>query len=446
LPFSSLNFLVLMPVLLLVYWQLPTGFKRAWLLVASLVVYLAAGWQDLLLLVTVTTANWASSALFPRSRWVPKLLVLADVAVLGWFKYRYFIGGMFGGNGGSLVIPLGISFYVFQLISYQVELLKGVLDRRPTFLAFFLYIFFFPHHQSGPIMRPHRFLGAFLHGRHWNAVRFRLGVILFLWGLFKKVWIADWLASGVVERAYGELHASHGANGNALFLAVAYGVQIYADFSGYSDIAVGLGRMFGFKLDRNFHQPYVARGPSEFWRRWHVTLSQWLRDHVYIPLGGNRHGEVRTLVNLMAVMLVGGLWHGAGWAFVLWGGLHGGYLVAERVAGRWLDRVLPLKFLVFQTLFMLAWIPFREPDAGAVLTLFSRASAWTGPKTGIAALWMAAIVAFSWAEDCVERRFPALFRKVWRMPGPMFAAAYSVVLLLVLCGVRHETIFIYQRF
>ena len=446
-PFSSVNFIVLLPVLLLVYWQLPRSMKRLWLLVASGIVYLAAGWEDLALLVAITSANWISTAAFPRSQLVPKLMVVANVAALGWFKYRYFIGGLFSFDAtGSLVITLGISFYVFQLISYQIETMKGVLQERPSFLAFFLYIFFFPHHQAGPIMRPHKFLGAFIKGREWSAARFRIGVLIFLWGLFKKVWIADWLASGVVNAAYGDLHASHGMSGNALFLGVTYGVQVYADFSGYSDIAVGLGRMFGFKLDRNFHQPYIAIGPSEFWRRWHVTLSQWLRDNVYFPLGGNRKGEARTLVNLMIVMLVGGLWHGAGWCFVLWGGLHGAYNVLERLGQRWLDRVAPLKFVVFQILFMLAWIPFREPDIRSVLNLLSRGSAWVGPDTVRALMWMAAIVSFSWVEDRLERFFPRLFRRFGWLPGPAFAVAYALLLLTILTGVRRETVFIYQRF
>lgn len=446
-PFSSINFLVLIPALLLVYWQLPASLKRVWLLIASLIVYLAAGWRDLLLLVVVTTANWVSTAILPRSRWAPRIMIVADVAVLGWFKYRYFVAGLFGhGTSTSLIIPLGISFYVFQLISYQIETAKAVLRERPTFFAFFLYIFFFPHHQSGPIMRPHKFLGAFQRGRRWNPARFRIGAVVFLWGLFKKIWIADWLVGGLVDRSYRELHQSHGLAGNALFLAVIYGVQIYADFSGYSDIAIGLGRMFGFKLDRNFHQPYVATGPSEFWRRWHVTLSQWLRDNVYIPLGGNRKGETRMLVNLMLVMLVGGLWHGAGWAFMLWGGLHGAYLILERLGARWLDRVRPLKYVLFQTLFMLAWIPFREPDGKVVVSLLGRASAWTGPQTGVAALWMVAILGFSWLEDALERSFPSLFRRLGSLAEPAFALGYAVLFLAILSGVRHETVFIYQRF
>jgi alginate O-acetyltransferase complex protein AlgI len=447
LPFSSINFLVLLPILLVIYWLLPTSAKRVWLLVASLIVYLAAGWSDLLLLVAVTGANWLSSVALPRSRLVPKAMIVADVAVLGWFKYRYFVGGMVGvGGAGSLIIPLGISFYTFQLISYQVELLRGLITRRPTFFTFFLYIFFFPHHQAGPIMRPHKFLGAFVSGRKWSSARFRIGITIFLWGLFKKIWIADWLMADFVSQSFRRLHESGGAEGNALLLGVVYGIQIYADFSGYSDIAVGLGRMFGFKLDRNFHQPYIAAGPSEFWRRWHVTLSRWLRDYVYIPLGGNRGSAWRTPANLMAVMLIAGLWHGAGWNFVVWGGLHGSYLVAERLGGRFLEKIAPLKFIVFQALFMLAWIPFRETDLRTIWTLFSRADAWVSVQTAFAALLGFGIVVFSWLENRLEGTFPRWGLRWRRLPDPAFALGCSLILLAVLSGATHEAVFIYQRF
>lgn len=448
-PFSSINFLVVLPALVLAYWLLPMAAKRAWLLVASLVVYLAAGWSDLLLLVAVTSANWLSSVAFPRSRLAPKALILGDVLVLGWFKYRYFVAGLLGGGAdgaGSLVIPLGISFYTFQLISYQVEILRGIIAARPTFLAFFLYIFFFPHHQAGPIMRPHAFLGAFAKGRRWCAARFRIGVAILLWGLLKKVWVADWLMGDFVARSFGELHQSLGAHGNVLLLGAAYGIQIYADFSGYSDIAVGLGRMFGFKLDRNFHQPYIAGGPSEFWQRWHVTLSRWLRDHVYQPLGGDWRGRWRTSANLMAVMLLVGLWHGAGWNFVLCGALHGSYLVAERLGRRWFRRAPSVKFVLFQTLFALSWVPFREPDLGVVWNLVSRADAWTGGGTLLGALLGLGAIAFCWAEDRLEQAFPRLWLRWRRLPASAFAFACSLVLLAVLSGVRYETAFIYQRF
>ncbi len=446
-PFSSLNFLIALPILLMVYWSLPRGLKRLWILASSLIVYMAAGWNDLALLVAVTAGNWATSRVWPQSKRVPKLLIVLNVGVLAWFKYRHFLLGSIGVHMvDELIIPLGISFYVFQLISYQVELIRGVITEPPTFFSFFLYIFFFPHHQAGPIMRPHAFLGAFLEGRKWSTGRFKIGILLILWGLFKKIWIADWLMAGLVAGQFKTLHSSQGATGNALLLGVTYGIQIYADFSGYSDIAVGLGRTFGFKLDRNFHQPYLAIGPSEFWRRWHVTLSQWLRDHIYIPLGGNRHGSARTQLNLMIVMVVGGLWHGAGWCYVLWGFLHGSYLLLERWFGAALDRARWLKFLLFQILFMLAWIPFRETDLRAVLRLVTRADAWVSPLTLQAFGWGALIVLFSWAENRIERRFPRLTYATCRIPDLVFASVFAFLFLGILTGVRHETVFIYQRF
>jgi alginate O-acetyltransferase complex protein AlgI len=446
-PFSSLNFLAILPCLLLVYWNLPARYKRLWLLFASFVVYMAAGWHDLILLVTVTSANWLTSRLAPASRRVPLAMVALDVLCLAWFKYRLFLASLVGIKAsGGLIIPLGISFYIFQLISYQVELRKGVIRNPPTFFSFFLYIFFFPHHQAGPIMRPHTFLGAFQKGRNWVGVRFRIGVLMVLWGLFKKIWIADFLMGHLVRDGFQQLHASDGRIGNALLLAVGYGVQIYMDFSGYSDIAVGLGRMFGFNLTRNFHQPYLASGPSEFWRRWHVTLSQWLRDHLYIPLGGNRKGAARTQLNLMLVMVIGGMWHGAGWCFLLWGFLHGLYLILERAADPVLRRVPAVKMALFQLLFMLAWIPFREPNLSAVWHLFSRASAWTGPATVSALAMMLAVMLFSALEDWIERHFPRLLRRIGGCEQHLFALATACSLFVVLLGVRHETMFIYQRF
>jgi alginate O-acetyltransferase complex protein AlgI len=204
--------------------------------------------------------------------------------------------------------------------------------------------------------------------------------------------------------------------------------------------------MFGFNLTRNFHQPYLAFGPSEFWRRWHVTLSQWLRDHIYFPLGGNRLGAARTQVNLMAVMIIGGMWHGAGWCFLLWGLLHGLYLILERVADPVLRKAPYLKLAVFQILFMLAWIPFRETDLAAVWHLLSRGSAWLGPETLLALVLMLGIMAFSFMENAVETRFPAIIRKVRVGHEVAFALACSVLFFGIITGVRHETMFIYQRF
>ena len=448
-PFASANFLATLALLVAVYWLLPRSKRRAWLIVSSVVVYMAAGWADLALLLAVTTANWASYRLWPRGRAPRAAFIVFNLLVLCWFKYRLFLGGALGfGNAGprSLIIPLGLSFYVFQLIAYQVEIMRGLITDCPPYLSFLLYIFFFPHHQAGPIMRPHVFIRSFLEGRRWRPSRFKIGLLIAAWGLFKKIWIADFLLSGRVNALYQTLEQSRGARGNAFLLAVAYGAQIYADFSGYSDIAVGLGRMFGFKLDRNFHQPYLSLGPAEFWTRWHVTLSRWLRDFLYIPLGGNRRGALRTQANLMIVMLLGGLWHGASGTFVLWGFLHGLYLVAEKISEPVLGRLRPLKWLVFQTLIMLAWLPFRAHRIGDLLPLFTRLDAWVSPETAWAAALFAAVVAFSKAEDALELRFPAIARRVALVPDAALAAGFALALIGFFAGMKYYVMFIYQRF
>jgi len=448
-PFSSVNFLATLPLLLVVYWALPRAWRRGWLIVASTIVYMAAGWRDLTLLLAVTALNWGAHRLFPRARAARTALIVFDVLVLAWFKYRLFLAanlGLASAAHEALIIPLGLSFYTFQLISYQVEIAQGIMKACPSFESFFLYIFFFPHHQAGPIMRPHAFIRSFLEGRRWRLGRFKIGLAIAAWGLFKKIWLADYLLSRWVGGLYGTLEASHGASGNALLLGVAYGAQIYADFSGYSDIAVGVGRMFGFKLDRNFHQPYLASGPSEFWRRWHVTLSSWLRDYVYIPLGGNRRGAARTKLNLMLVMLIGGLWHGAQWTFVFWGFLHGAYLILEQATQRVWKRVPAVKYLFFQALFMLAWLPFRAHRAADLFALVARADAWLSPQTGPALLLFAAVALFSKFEDALERAFPRLVVRLAAVPDVAFAAATAAASLLLISGIKYEVMFIYQRF
>lgn len=444
--FSSFNFLLALPLFVLSFWLLPRRAQKAWLVFLSFLVYISAGWSDLALLVAAVGANWAAHRLGLPRRAVAKALVVLDVAFLAWFKYRGFVGGLLGHSLASeLIIPLGISFYTFQLISFQVELLRGQLEEYPKFWDFFLYIFFFPHHQAGPIMRPHAFLICFTKARSFFSSRLLTGILIFLWGLFKKVWIADQIAPKV-DLAYYEFHTSGGHSGSLIALAVLFGIQIYGDFSGYSDMAVGLGRCFGFKFDRNFHQPYLAQGPAAFWRRWHVTLSQWLRDFVYIPLGGNRGGQGRTLANLMLTMLIGGFWHGAGWAFLLWGGLHGAYLVAERLLPAARGWVRWPRFIVFQLLVMLAWVPFREPDLGAIWAALGRKSAWMGGATDHALKLFIALLAFSWLEERLERGFVRIFKSFRALPAPALALVLGGLAFLVLCGAGSATTFIYQRF
>ena len=445
--FASFNFILSLPLFILSFWLVPRRLQKPWLLVLSLVVYLAAGLGDFLLLFGAVSLNWLVPRCWDRPRLTTPLMVAGNLAFLAYFKYRLFLAGLVAtARPATLIIPLGISFYVFQLISYQVEIRRGQLGSRQPFLNFFLYIFFFPHHQAGPIMRPHAFLHAFTRPRTFFTSRLVTGMVLLLWGLFKKVWIAD-LVAPQVDQAFRLFHFSGGAEGNLVQLGVLFGIQVYGDFSGYSDMAVGIGRMFGFKFDRNFHQPYVAFGPSEFWRRWHVTLSQWLRDFVYIPLGGNRRGTALACVNLLATMLIGGLWHGAGWNFLVWGGLHGTLLILDRLlpapAGSWHRW---LRYGAFQLMVMLTWVPFREPDLRAIGHALGRQSAWLGARTDQALKLLVLILLFSWLERAMERHFVRLTRWLVAMPLWRFACAYGVLMFFVMVGAGHATTFIYQRF
>lgn len=454
-PFSSFNFILVLPLMILSYWALPPRFQKVWLVVLSLGVYLAAGWRDLALLFVAVAVNWAGPFLFGATKRVTVSLVLGNLGFLAWFKYRLFLAAPATWNSPmGLIIPLGISFYVFQLISYQVEVQRGQVDSRVAFLDFFLFIFFFPHHQAGPIMRPHAFLVCFKQPRTFFRSRMITGLMIFLWGLFKKVWIADVVAP-VVDTYFHRFHADEGLRGNLLLLGVLFGIQVYGDFSGYSDMAVGLGRLFGYKFDRNFHQPYLAGSPSVFWNRWHVTLTKWMRDFVFFPLwnwsAARLSGHIRPAAVMLgcslAVMLLTGLWHGGGWNFVLWGGIHGLLLVAWHfLPGSRHPALAFPKFVVFQLAVMLTWVLFREPNLEAVLAALTRKSAWVGAETFAALALFAAIVAFSALEDWLECRFVLLTRRARSWHPNLFSLAYGLLLFFVLIGAGSATTFIYQRF
>lgn len=268
-------------------------------------------------------------------------VVALNLANLATFKYANFLLG----NAGSITallgsawvppqydlwLPLGISFYSFQVMAYQIDLARGSATPPRHFGEFMLFISFFPQLIAGPILRSHEFLPQITERRQITMSDVKLGALFILWGLVKKVVFGDTLAN-IVDPYFEDVSILSGVD--AWIAAVGFSFQIYFDFSGYSDIAVGLGHAFGLRLPRNFHQPYLSRDPREFWQRWHVTLSRWLRDYLYITLGGNRGTRLATLRNLMLTMLLGGLWHGASWTFVCWGAFHGLLLAAERARG-----------------------------------------------------------------------------------------------------------------
>jgi alginate O-acetyltransferase complex protein AlgI len=311
--------------------------------------------------------------------------VCSNLLALGFFKYFNFgvesfnsLMRSFGASGSQwdplfyVTLPLGISFYTFQALSYIIDVYRGDAEAMSNFVDFSCFVSMFPHLVAGPILK-FSFLADQLKSRALTRDKFARGAAFFLLGLSKKILLAN--PCGKIADTAFDASALGGLD--AWFGSVAYSFQIYFDFSGYSDMAIGLGLMFGFVFAKNFDSPYLSESITDFWRRWHISLSTWLREYLYIPLGGNRRGNLRTHVNLVLTMLLGGLWHGASWNYVLWGGIHGGMLAFERTQGReGFYKTLPKPVRIGLTFLIVlcAWVFFRAPDLhrafGYLATMF----------------------------------------------------------------------------
>ena len=331
--FSSKEFLFyFLPTILLLYYSTPNRYKNLILLIASYIFY---GWWDyrfIPLMILVTYLNYVCGKLIQKHpRLGLTLSIMLSLSVLGFFKYFVFIQANLNYFIEfpilNIILPIVISFYIFQSLSYTIDIYRNDAPPARSLVDFACYIALFPQLIAGPIVR-YRTISEQLRERKHNNVS--SGVALFILGLAKKVIIAD----GVAVIADAAFAAESPGFREVWFGACAYAFQIYFDFSGYSDMAIGLGRMFGFEFPKNFDAPYMATSITDFWRRWHISLSSFLRDYLYIPLGGNRNGEVRTYINLIIVMLLGGLWHGANWTFIVWGAYHGIILASERMIGK----------------------------------------------------------------------------------------------------------------
>ncbi|UWQ17943.1 MBOAT family protein [Jannaschia sp. M317] len=398
--FSSETFLFLfLPLFLAAYYLTPTRAKSYTILAGSYLFY--AWWRvDFLGLLFLTTAfaylvgqRVAAHRGTARGRTWLWIGVAGCLGVLGVFKYLNFFLDSFAALLGTdtaglgihwrLILPIGISFYVFQALSYLIDVWRGDAKADARFIDFAAFIALFPQLIAGPILRYKDLEDQFRERTH-SAEMFADGMARFLIGLAKKVILADAVAP-LADLAFG----NSGEVGMALAWAgaIAYMLQLYFDFSGYSDMAIGLGKMMGFNFLENFRFPYISRSITEFWRRWHISLSNWLRDYLYISLGGNRKGALRTYSNLMTVMLLGGLWHGANWTFVLWGLWHGGLLAIERATGH--DRraaTLPWAWPVTMLAVLVGWVMFRAEHVGQGVEVYAAmlgANGWMGD----AALW-----------------------------------------------------------
>lgn len=384
--FNSLTFVVFF-VLVLALHNAPLSWrtKKTNLLIASYLFYAAWNPPFVILLWLSTIVDWhVAKKLFAeqaqnRRRMLLAISIIVNLGLLGYFKYGGFLmenfvvlaaaaGIEYQPPEWSIILPVGISFYTFQTMAYSLDIYLRRAEPSKSFLDFALFVTFFPQLVAGPIVRPTHLLPQFVVPRVATPTQLYWGLGLMTIGLFQKIVVADGLLAPVADAAFGAEGMLHPLD--AWLGTLAFSGQIFSDFAGYSTTAIGIALTLGFGLPDNFRFPYAAIGFSDFWRRWHISLSSWLRDYLYVPLGGNRKGNLRTYANLMTTMLLGGLWHGASWTFVVWGGLHGLYLAAERwLKARFGDNEVWSKlgarvFLGVLTYFLvnITWVFFRARD------------------------------------------------------------------------------------
>lgn len=346
--FNSFAFLVFFPLVTILYFLLPHKFRWFLLLTASCVFYMFFIPQYIIILfVTITIDYWAgikiaSSAGAVRKRYLI-ISIISTILVLAIFKYANFLNSNvsmlahflhwnYPIGALNIILPIGLSFHTFQSLSYVVEVYRGKHAPEKNFGIYALYVMFYPQLVAGPIERPQNILYQFYEHHKFNYEDAAGGLKQMAWGFFKKLVIADRLAA-VINPVYN--HPGHYSGGTLVFVTLLFAQQIYCDFSGYSDIAIGIARVMGFRLMKNFDSPYFSKSVSEFWNRWHISLSTWFRDYVYIPMGGSRVTKWRWYYNLFITFLLSGFWHGANWTFVIWGGLNGLYLITEIQTKPW---------------------------------------------------------------------------------------------------------------
>ncbi|GAB4037919.1 MBOAT family O-acyltransferase [Spirosoma gilvum] len=380
--FSSAIFLFLyLPVFLLVYYVLPKRWHNAWLFSASLLFYFWGEGRDTLVLIGSICINFFAGQIIERGYRKGGLLLslIGSLSLLIYYKYFAFlvtlVGGLLGVMGlkaaeeitvSQIALPIGISFYTFQGISYTLDIYWGRIRANRNFLNYGTYVAMFPHQIAGPIVR-YADIDAELARRTVSIEKFGIGAERFVIGLIKKLLLANTFAeiADTVFKANPHTYPTE----TAWLGIIAYSLQIYFDFSGYSDMAIGLAKMVGFDFKENFNYPYIAQSIQDFWRRWHISLSSWFRDYLYIPLGGNRGGKVKTYRNLLIVFLVTGLWHGASWNFIVWGLYHGLFLLIERAG---FDKKLnqlwaPLRHGYTLFVILIGWVFFRADNLSLAL-------------------------------------------------------------------------------
>ena len=395
--FISIEFFAFFLIVFFIYWHISNRYQNYFLIITSCVFYAYWDWRFLSLIFLSIAGSYicgnyifTSSSAKQKKFWLTLSIVL-NIGILCYFKYaNFFIDSMVSTANFlgwhisdfvvKIVLPIGISFYTFQSLTYPMDIYSGKLIPAKSIINFAVYVSFFPKLIAGPIVRARDFIYQVEEERLFKNEDFEEGCIRFLTGLFKKAVIADTIAIHIVNPVFSD-PASFSA-GSLWFAMVGYSIQIYADFSGYSNMAIGISNMLGFKISENFLFPYISVNFSDFWRRWHITMSTFFRDYVYIPLGGNRCSTIRRYFNLLLTMLICGLWHGAAWTFIFWGGMHGLYLIiyhsmskaknVKKTTTNQINKNIQILFSwgATQLFVCFAWIVFRADSFSAVWQFF----------------------------------------------------------------------------
>lgn len=464
--FNSFSFLIFFAIVYALFWAMPTWrVKKYLLLVASYLFYAAWNPPYVFLLLISTLVDWGLARLIgksikPKVRRALLLVSLgSNLGMLGYFKYGNFllenfvawcalVGISYHAPAVGIVLPIGISFYTFASLSFTIDVYRKEIRSDWKFCDYALFVSFFPHLIAGPIVRASYLLPQIENPRAPTKAQVGWGFMLLCFGLFSKVVMADAIFTPVAEVVFA--HPERFAMIDTWIAVFSFSCQIFYDFSGYSLCAIGLAMSFGFQFPDNFRYPYGAQSLSDFWRRWHISLSTWLRDYLYIPLGGNRHGQWRTYGALFMTMLIGGLWHGASWMFVVWGGLHGLYLAVERamrgISAPKLFSAQGKSALIF-LLVTLTWIPFRAGTPERAFFVLrglvngSEIDPLDGPKL---IAMIATLLTVRWHFYMRERRIEEVFLKignVWRV-----GIGASALIGLFLCSGENSNAFIYFQF
>ena len=479
--FNSLIFAVFLPIVFCLYWFV-FGRNHKWqnlfVVAASYVFYGWWDWKFLILIAITSFCSWGSGLLIGKyredrrkARWISAANIILNLGILGLFKYYdffaqsfadLFLGGKADGILLHLILPVGISFYTFQALSYSIDVYRGKIEPTRDIVQFFAYVSFFPQLVAGPIERATSLLPQFGKERVFEYSQAVDGLRQMLWGYFKKIVIADWC--GVyVDEVFGNIPGHNGAQ--MIGAAVLFAFQIYGDFSGYSDIAIGTSKLFGIKLKRNFATPYFSRDIAEFWRRWHISLTTWFRDYLYIPMGGSRRSRPRVALNTMVIFLVSGLWHGANWTFIAWGAFHALLFMPLILTGNNRkykeivapDRILPSfkefgKIIMTFVLVTLGWVIFRADDLPQAWSFFAGMFHWNsiydlsffGKYAFLTrAFWIAVMLIIEWIDRKEEH---GLSMRGVRCRAVRYVIYFAIILVTMLYFDDGSPKFIYFQF